>query len=283
MPPTHRSTPGIRRPRVAGRRTTRSAPAEALTSAGRRGGGRTATVEEATPEPAQVVSEPAADGRGEAEQAATVDEPLATERAEERTAGAEDVDEEAADASPARPRRSLRALRTTPVTTRALIAWGAAATVLVFLASFFGALWYHREHSGPAANRALIDIGATSQVAQQVADAVTTIYSYDFARLDENERTARAVITPEFEQQFGQLFTEVRARAPQQKAVVTATVSNTGVSRLEDDTAVVVLFMNQIATRAAEDGPQQLASAGRLTVTAKKIDGVWKIADVQAV
>lgn len=178
----------------------------------------------------------------------------------------------------------LRRIAEAPVTTRSLVVWGAVALVLVLAASVFGAFWYNREHGGSAANRALIDVGATSQVAQQVGDAVKTVYSYDFARLDENEKNARAVITPEFEQQFGQLFSEVRARAPQQKAVVTATVALTGVRQLSDDTAVVVIFMNQIATRTAESGPQQqLASAGRLTVTAKKIDGTWKIADVQAV
>ena len=85
-------------------------------------------------------------------------------------------------------------------------------------------------------------------------------------------------------QQFTTLFADVRDKAPKQKAVVTATVALTGVRSITDDTAVVVIFMNQIATRTAESGPaQQLASAGRLTVTAKNIGGSWKIADVQAV
>ncbi len=185
--------------------------------------------------------------------------------------------------APAGPSQ-LRTLVAAPVTTRALMVWGAVALVLVLLASTFGALWFIREHNGAAANHALIDVGATSQVAQQVGEAVKTVYSYDFARLDENEKNARAVITSEFEQQFTQLFADVRDKAPKQKAVVSATVALTGVRQLSDDTAVVVLFMNQIATRTAETGPaQQLASAGRLTVTAKNIDGTWKIADVQAV
>ena len=51
------------------------------------------------------------------------------------------------------------------------------------------------------------------------------MYSYDFTRLDENERAARDVITPAFAAQFDQLFAQVRELAPQQQAVVSATVA----------------------------------------------------------
>jgi Mce-associated membrane protein len=304
MPPTNRRT-GIRKPRVAGRtqrETTTGTevlepPATRLARGA--GQGRTATIEAPADAPADAPAEELTDTAAvEPDSAGAVTETVerpATEgstvvldkptrpkgrraakaaRAEEPTAAAKVA---------ARPAR-LRALVAAPVTTKALLVWGAVALVFVLLASTFGALWYIREHNGPAANHALIDVGATSLVAQQVGEAVKTVYSYDFARLDENEKNARAVITPEFEQQFTQLFADVRDKAPKQKAVVTATVALTGVRQLTDDTAVVVLFMNQIATRTAETGPaQQLASAGRLTVTAKKIDGTWKIADVQAV
>ncbi|MGI5127344.1 hypothetical protein ACQEVB_11090 [Pseudonocardia sp. CA-107938] len=297
MPPTNRRTAGIRRPRVAGR-TQREAstatevlePPVARRTTG--GSGRTATIEAPVLDDAlldvaetddvetatatETVERPADEGSS-----VSLSKPArpkgrrAVQAAREETTTAVEA--------PPRPSR-LRALAAAPATTRALIVWGAVAVVLALLASVFGAMWFNREHNGPAANHALIDVGATSLVAQQVGEAVKTIYSYDFARLDENEKNARAVITPEFEQQFTQLFGEVRARAPQQKAVVTATVALTGVRELSDDTAVLVIFMNQIATRTAENGPaQQLASAGRLTVTAKKVDGTWKVADVQAV
>lgn len=306
MPPTNRRT-GIRKPRVAGRTqreaTTATEVLEPPATRLARGAGRTATVEAPAESPAEELTEVEVPAEAET---ATVEPAAVDEVTEtvERPAGdgttvvldkptrplgrratkaAREDGSTVATKAPARPSR-LRTLVAAPVTTRALMVWGAVALVLVLLASTFGALWFIREHNGPAANHALIDVGATSQVAQQVGEAVKTVYSYDFARLDENEKNARAVITPEFEQQFTQLFADVRDKAPKQKAVVSATVALTGVRQLSDDTAVVVLFMNQIATRTAETGPaQQLASAGRLTVTAKNIDGTWKIADVQAV
>lgn len=306
MPPTNRRT-GIRKPRVAGRTqreaTTTTEVLEPPATRLARGAGRTATVEAPVESPAEELTEveaPAEAETGTVEPAAvdevteTVERPAdegttvvldkPTRPMGRRAAKAAREDESTvATKAPAGPSQ-LRTLVAAPVTTRALMVWGAVALVLVLLASTFGALWFIREHNGAAANHALIDVGATSQVAQQVGEAVKTVYSYDFARLDENEKNARAVITPEFEQQFTQLFADVRDKAPKQKAVVSATVALTGVRQLSDDTAVVVLFMNQIATRTAETGPaQQLASAGRLTVTAKNIDGTWKIADVQAV
>ncbi len=313
MPPTNRRTTGIRKPRVAGRTKTEATTATEVLDhpvtgpAPRRskGGGitRTATVDapvqpDTAVEDATVVDdaevapveapetdtatetverpEPAGDGA-----AVSLEKP-ARPRGRRATQAARDAEDDTAETS-RRPSR-LRALVAAPATTKALAVWGAVALLFVLLASLFGALWYNHENGGPAANRALIDVGGTSLVAQQVSEAVKTVYSYDFARLDENEKNARAVITPEFEQQFGQLFSEVRARAPQQKAVVTATVALTGVRQLSADSAELVIFMNQIATRTAENGPQQqLASAGRLTVTAKLVDGTWKIADVKAV
>jgi len=47
-----------------------------------------------------------------------------------------------------------------------------------------------------ATNAALVDVGETAVVAGQLGDALEAVYSYDFARLGENERAAREVITP---------------------------------------------------------------------------------------
>jgi Mce-associated membrane protein len=160
----------------------------------------------------------------------------------------------------------------------------AALVVLTGLAVFFGIEDARLRGTPAAANSALVDVGTTAEVSGQLTDALQTIYSYDFARLDENERAARAVITPEFADQFNRLFAQVRELAPQQQAVVSATVTLSAVKEITGDRAVLVAFMDQQATRAAADDgqPTQLAAAGRLTVTGQKIDGRWKIAAVES-
>ncbi|TQM15444.1 hypothetical protein [Pseudonocardia kunmingensis] len=157
----------------------------------------------------------------------------------------------------------------------------AALVVLAAAGAVFGVLDARLRGTPAATNLALVDVGATAEASGQLGDAIETVYSFDFARLDENENAARAVITPEFAAEFDRLFAEVRTRAPEQQAVVSATVTMSAVKELSADRAVMVAFVDQQATRAAPDAEsQQLAAAGRLTVTGEKVDGRWKIAAV---
>jgi len=171
--------------------------------------------------------------------------------------------------------RRPRARRPVPV-------WGLVAALVVLLGlAVFAAVGNADVRGTPSAqNTALVDIGTTAQVNQQVTAALKTVYSFDYTRLDQNEAAARAVITPAFAGQFDQLFRQVRELAPQQQAVVTATVNLVGVQSINGDTATLLVFLDQQATRAQSGGPQQLAAAGRLTVTAQLVDGTWKIAAV---
>lgn len=127
---------------------------------------------------------------------------------------------------------------------------------------------------------ALTDLAATSEAGDQLGDALETLYSYDFARLDENERAARDVITEDFAPEFERLFAQVRELAPQQQAVVSAVVAVSAVQVVEGDRAVLVAFMDQEASTTAN--AEQVAAAGRLTVTGRLVDGRWKIAAVES-
>ncbi|MBW0093260.1 nuclear transport factor 2 family protein, partial [Pseudonocardia sp. KRD-188] len=181
--------------------------------------------------------------------------------------------EPAETASWGRGRALLARLRTVPVLAAALV-------VLVALAVFFGIATASLRGNPAAANTALTDLAATSEVSTQLGDALETLYSYDFSRLDENERAARGVITDAFAPEFDRLFAQVRELAPQQEAVVSAVVNVSAVQRIDGDTAVLVAFMDQQATTAAS--AEQVAAAGRLTVTGERVDGRWRIAAVES-
>ncbi|HJT04747.1 MAG TPA: hypothetical protein VJ757_14145, partial [Pseudonocardiaceae bacterium] len=117
------------------------------------------------------------------------------------------------------------------------------------------------------------------EVSGQVRDAVERVFSYDFARLDDNERAATAVITGPFAADYRRQFARVRELAPGQQAVVVATVPALAVKVLDGDRAIVVVFIDQQANRGGQAQP--LEAAGRLRVTAQRVTGTWKIADVQ--
>jgi Mce-associated membrane protein len=154
----------------------------------------------------------------------------------------------------------------------------AVLVIALMLAAVFRGKANQLSASAAASNAALVEVGATAQVTGQVRQAVERVYSYDFARLDENEQAARLVITGPFAEDFGQEFGRVRELAPPQQAVVVATVLDLAVKMLDGDRATLVVFMDQQASRGVEAQP--LLVTGRLTVTAQQVDGIWKIADV---
>ncbi|MFC4942699.1 hypothetical protein [Pseudonocardia sp. GCM10023141] len=293
MPPRPRAprtrVSGIRRPRVAGLApaTSRADGSEnghdhphlrgsvALDEATRPAA---APSETSTEIPADVsdasvtLTKPAGRRAGRRASAATVEVP-AVESATVEVAAVAATEPAVAPSPRAGLRGRLRALAV-PLLAVLLV-------LLTGLAVFFGIANANLRGTPAAANTALVDMAATTAATEQLTDALKTVYSYDYARLDENEKAAKAVITPAFEQQYDQLFTQVRQLAPQQQAVVTATIAFSAVQSIEGDHAVLVAFMDQQATRAASGGqPSQLAAAGRLTVSGEKIDGHWKIAGV---
>lgn len=158
------------------------------------------------------------------------------------------------------------------------------ALVAVLLIALGLAAWWRSEThallgTAAASNRALLDVGTTAEISGQVRDAVERVFSYDFTRLDDNERAATAVITGPFAVDYRRQFSRVRELAPGQQAVVVATVPALAVKVFYGDRAIVVVFIDQQANRGGQAQP--LVAAGRLRVTAQRVTGSWKIADVQ--
>jgi Mce-associated membrane protein len=163
------------------------------------------------------------------------------------------------------------------------------ATLVALLAAVVIAVvawaWFRNEanqlrSSAAASNKALADAGTTAQVSRQIRDAVQRVYSYDFARLDDNERAANEVVTGPFVETFRQRFALVRQQAPPQQAVVAATVPALAVKTLDGDRAIVLVFLDQEARQVGKDKP--LLATGRLAITAARVGGNWKIADAES-
>ncbi|HSZ30651.1 MAG TPA: hypothetical protein VK784_12965 [Pseudonocardiaceae bacterium] len=179
------------------------------------------------------------------------------------------------------PRRLTRVrltvVRLTGVAT--LVALVASVVIALGLAAWFRGEANQLAGSAAASNDALVDAGTTAQVSGQVREAVHRVFSYDFARLDDNERAAAEVITGPFVQSFHQQFARVRELAPPQQAVVVATVPALAVKVLDGDRAIVLVFLDQQARQGGQAQP--LLASGRLSVTAQRVNGSWKIADAE--
>ena len=132
----------------------------------------------------------------------------------------------------------------------------------------------------PGDNQALVDLSATSDVSSSVSDAVKAVFSYDYANLARTERAAAEVLTGDAVGQYRAQFASARTRATSEKLTRTTTVRAVGVRSLRGDSADLLLFLDQ--QTVAQGGGAPTSSVAQLAVTAKRIDGRWKLATLTA-
>ncbi|WP_139183020.1 hypothetical protein [Actinopolyspora xinjiangensis] len=158
------------------------------------------------------------------------------------------------------------------------------AVLLVLTVGFTGlACWFQYSahtlrHGGPAANRALVDEAATSEVKGQISEKVEKIFSFDYSDMDKTDKAADRILVGEAVGQYDKMFKTVREQAPKQKMVLTTTTAESGVTMLRDGRAEVLLFVNQNATRTG-DGEGGVYPA-QLSVVAVKRGEEWKISSM---
>jgi len=132
--------------------------------------------------------------------------------------------------------------------------------------------------TGAARNDALVDAAATRKVARQVEAAMTALWSYDYRTLDESRAEAARVGTAAFAQEYASVYDNLDRLAPEQKAVVVATVTQVAVQRLDGDRATAIVFLNQRATKATAGTPS--TATARIRVRMTKVGRAWKVAAV---
>lgn len=130
----------------------------------------------------------------------------------------------------------------------------------------------------PTNNTALIDQAATEQVTTDVTKAVEAAYSYDSTQLDASENRALTMLTGSYVDQFKQNFNQVRQLGPKANLSLQSKVAAIGVETLSDDNATLLVMLNQVGHRG--DSPQPLTANIRLSVTAEKVGGQWKVSEV---
>ncbi|GAA2792597.1 hypothetical protein [Crossiella cryophila] len=163
-----------------------------------------------------------------------------------------------------------------PPLARWLIAFAAAA---VLLAGFFLVQGWRTTNSAVAQNQALVNGPGTAEVAGQVAEALRRVFSYRHDDTASTEAAASEVLVDAARAQYDTLFAQVREQAPQQKLVLSTKAVSTGVRELTAERAVLLVFLDQTATRG--DNNQTSASAAQLGVTARRVGEKWLITELQ--
>ncbi|CAL9442103.1 hypothetical protein [Streptomyces sp. enrichment culture] len=159
----------------------------------------------------------------------------------------------------------------------------------VLLGGFAG--WAHAKADGlrsePArSNTALTDLARTSEIKGQVTKAVDRLFSYDHTDPGALDKAAKDLLTGKAVDQHRELLADVRDRADAQKAVITTTVTESAVERIDGDRARVLVYADQssVATSgkkgtAGEDAAQDdgVYAAAMLAVDVVHRDGRWLV------
>lgn len=228
----------------------------------------------ATPEASEVAESEAASTA--VKTASTVASP----EADELEADEPEADEPAKDAAKERAerRRQAREIRENRRGALLPVALGIATLVLGGLAAWFGTEAHGLTNVPAARNSALTDAAATSTVRGQVSNAVTALFSYNYAKPGPTTRAAGQLLTGPAVRQYARLFAQVHKDAPGQKLVVKTTVNSVGVELLTGDQARVLVFATETDTRTG--GGQPASVGAMLAVNVVRQGGTWKIEDI---
>ena len=155
---------------------------------------------------------------------------------------------------------------------------GAVAVILGGLAIWFGFEASSVTSSVNTANIAMTDTAATRQVNEQIASAVNTVFSYNYADTARTSQAAANLLTGKAKGEYNTLFKLVQQDAPKEKLVLSTTVTNSGVEMLSGNNALLLIFADQRDTGGSAN---QTTDAGAMfAVNAVRQDGTWKISNI---
>ncbi|WP_020671704.1 hypothetical protein [Amycolatopsis nigrescens] len=156
----------------------------------------------------------------------------------------------------------------------------ALLTAVIVLATGFAVWSAVRANALRSPNVALADQAATAELTDQVGAGVRAIFSYDYGNLARTERAAEGVLVDKAVAQYREGFGAAKQQAEEQKLVRSTTIRGIGVRELVGDRARLLVFLDQQTLRTGEN--QQSSAGAQLDITAKRVGGSWKIAEMLA-
>lgn len=127
------------------------------------------------------------------------------------------------------------------------------------------------------ANRALTDSEATTRVAGDVSNALGKVFSYSPQATAVTKESAKQLLAGKALQQYAALFGQVEKQAADQKLTLTTHVVRAGVTRLTENSAHLLVFLDQVYER---EGKLTTTAAAQLSVTAQLRDGHWTVVEI---
>lgn len=153
----------------------------------------------------------------------------------------------------------------------------AAALVATGLLGAFLA-WQIRS-SDAAGNLAVVDADATAEVQAEVSQALGAVLTYNYEDPAPTQAAAEALLSGDAREEYDTLFASLQERAPDQELVLTAQVQAVAVKTLDEDSAELLVFLDQSSQRADDD--EASVSAAQLAVEAERGSDGWVITGLE--
>lgn len=134
-----------------------------------------------------------------------------------------------------------------------------------------------REDANPR-DVAVLDDVATTEVIGDVSTALGKVFTYGPDDVATTEQAADRELSGAALKQYRRLFGQVKRQAPAQRVTLATRVVRAGVVSLTGDTARLLVFLDQTATRAGKAAGTP--AAAQLMVTAHRDHGHWTITDL---
>lgn len=210
----------------------------------------------------------------ESSEAVEITEPAGVDEPDDASAEKDAAEKDAAvDKDDATKKRSKGAARTRVPARgfRRYIGVVLVAVVLLASAGVAGWLYFYQYR---------VDQQTNAQAANVAMDAAKNgtiaLLSYSPDSLDKDFANAKSNLTGDFLSYYTQFTEQIVTPAAKEKQVKTAaSVVRSAVAEIHPDSAVVLLFVNQVTT--SKENPDGAFAASSVKVGLKKIDGRWMI------
>jgi Mce-associated membrane protein len=155
-----------------------------------------------------------------------------------------------------------------------------AVVLAVLLAASAGvAVWLYFTQYRPDQG---VDDAARQTVLKAAADGTIALLSYSPETLDADFANAKSHLTGDFLSYYTQFTQQIVTPAAQQKAVKTsAAVARKAIAEMHPDSAVVLVFLNQVTT--SKENPDGSFTASAVKVSLQRHDDTWLISSFDPV
>lgn len=195
-------------------------------------------------------------------------------KAENKTRAEKKADRKAADAAKSdgvddgdSPRKRAGAIPTAVPVTAAII--GVIGLILAGVLFFRPGLDY--------TNEAYADRASTDEVATAASENAKRLVGIDYETLDEYVDRLPEIMTPDLQDELMKSWDQLSDTYTQAKTKVDVSISDVGVTYLEENRAEVLIAQSVSVT---QDGQAAGSTDGTYLVRLEKIDGTWKLSSI---